>query len=144
MAKLAYFALVVVMSSMTACAGKQAQASFPMTKVPVLLGPVDRIGGGPLLPTEKTGEYDKAAYDMELHTETGDTRKTKLGESLDGYMDKELYIKHQPQPNQDLRVKELNVSADSSAWILLLVAVFNANAYVGVHGDVVATKGLKK
>jgi hypothetical protein len=127
-----------------ACSGKQAHASFPVTDTPVLLGPVDRIGGGTALSTQTVGRYDNAASQMEVHTENSRERTMKTRETLDGYMDKKLFLEHQPGPNHDLRVQELNVGADSSAWILLLMGVYNANAFVGVHGDVVTTKGASK
>ena len=128
-------ALAVVGGLVTGCFGtlQPATASFQGVQQPVLLGPVDRIGGGPALPTRKVSGYSGSASALFARSETS-TQVTEVTAFDNLTMVKDAVAKLGPVgAGGDLRVTQVRV------WAKGFIS-FIKNT-VRVKGNVVAVGG---
>lgn len=120
------------------CGSQIATASFPQTTMPVLLGPVDRIGGG--APMQIVGEEyfagSSLAFVSTSTTDNGTTRTTTVRRETrgPGYLAEKLRLEFEARPNWDMRVTRLTANGECA----MMDSV--QSAYVYVKGNIVAVK----
>jgi hypothetical protein len=97
---------------------------------PVLLGPVDHVGGGKPLASDTTGEFEATAKHVYTRSESGGyVYETEIAESE---MDQQAEYATRGDKYKDIRLTEVKPQA---------VGVFGmAKARVDVEGDVVRVK----
>jgi hypothetical protein len=135
-ARLARVALLLApLPSLSACFGHltPAEATMAAVEAPVLLGPVDRVGGGKPLPYEKTGEYEATSKHSFSHQESGGySYDTQIIESE---TNQEAEYATRGDRYKDIRLTEVKPQAVG------VIAVVKAR--VDGEGDVVRVKPRK-
>lgn len=128
-------ALAIAGGLVTGCFGtlQPATASFQGVQQPVLLGPVDRIGGGPALSTRRVSSYAGSATALFARSESS-THVTETNAFDNLTMVKVAVAKLDPVgPGGDLRVTQVRV------WAKGFIS-FIKNT-VRIKGNVVAVGG---
>lgn len=111
---------------------KPTSSYFQNVEAPVLLGPVDRIGGGPALATKKVGGYEGEAVAVLAQSESGGYRTTTDIENNAG-MARGAARALEGVDNGDIRVGTLR------AWSYGYISLMKSTVYVG--GSVVKVGG---
>jgi hypothetical protein len=110
-----------------------AEATMSGLEAPVLLGPIDHVGGGKPLSSEKVGEFEATAKHVASHSESGgysidtDISESSLGPEAEYATRNDKY--------KDIRLTEVKPQA--------VGVISSVKARVDVEGDVVKVKPAK-
>jgi hypothetical protein len=129
--------LALASTLVTGCFGtlQPATATFKGLTRPVLLGPVDRIGGGPALPTRHVAGYDGEATAHYARSESGGMVSESQGFDNLTMVKDAVGKLDQAGPAGDLRVRKVR------AWAKGFITMVKNS--VRVEGSVVAVEGGK-
>jgi len=104
---------------------------------PVLLGPVDRVGGHRAAPAKRVGKIDEevsVSASATSSTQNGVTTTTASASSKEAIaVSHELLVHTEGRANRDVRVKKLPVGA----WAYVWRGAAGASQWVGIKADVV-------
>lgn len=136
--------IACLLAGLSGCATQKTTATFKDVKMPILLGPVDRIGGGESLQTIGEEHFSGSAHEF-ISTKTSESTysritTTKTGSTGRDYLSLKLALEYDSRPNWDIRLTHLRPRTYSGSFL------FGANESVTVNvlGDVVAVKGGKR
>ncbi len=127
--------LVAPVSFLTGCFGhlSPAQASMGRVEAPVLLGPVDHVGGGPPLAFEKTGDFEASAKHINTHSE--DANYTYDTEIVESDTNAQAEYATRGDAFKDIRLTEIKPQA--------VGVLVSSKSRVDLYGDVVRVKPAK-